>query len=173
MISFMVLGTPRSATTWLANLLTADDTICLHDPLLEHTTAQLDVMVIPGKRMGIADTAALTARDWIVAHPAKKIVLWRDVQEVNKSLGALGFRTLDPVSLRGLAFEVPRAKIYHWQAVFHPRYAEEICDFFGVRWDIYRFMELVKMNIQPHFSRLPVDPAAARDLVRRLYETLV
>lgn len=169
----MVLGTPRSGTTWLANLLNVGDTVCLHDPLLEHTTDQLDRMVIPGKRLGIADTAALTARDWIVAHPAKKIVLWRDVQEVNKSLGALGFRTLDPVAMRGLAFEVPRARVYHWQSIFHPKFAQEICDFFGVEWDVYRYQELIKMNIQPEFSKLPVDPAAAKDLIRRISEATV
>lgn len=164
----MVLGTPRSGTTWLANLLTTDSTLCLHDPLIEHTPAQLDVMQIPGKKLGIADTAALTARDWVVGHPAKKIVLWRDVKEVNVALGALGFRALDSVAMRGLAFEVPRARIYHWESIFHPKYAKEICDFFNVPWDVYRHQELIKMNIQPQFSKLPVDPAAIREFVQRV-----
>lgn len=168
MISFMVLGTPRSGTTWLANFLNTDSSLCMHDPLIEHTPAQLDQMVIPGKRFGIADTAALTARDWIVPHTAKKIVLWRDIKEVNKSLGQLAFRALDPVIMRGLAFEVPRAKVYHWQSIFHPKFAEEICDFFNVPFDIYRHQELVKMNIQPEFSKLPADPVAVKEFVRRV-----
>ena len=33
----MVIGLPRSRTTWMANWLTTTDTLCLHDPLANYT----------------------------------------------------------------------------------------------------------------------------------------
>ena len=33
MIDFMVIGLPRTGTTWASNWLTTDSTQCYHDPL--------------------------------------------------------------------------------------------------------------------------------------------
>ena len=41
-IEFMVLSAPRSASTWAANWLTTEKTLCLHDPVLEHYPEDLD-----------------------------------------------------------------------------------------------------------------------------------
>jgi hypothetical protein len=172
MISFMVLGAPRTGTTWLANLLTTDSTLCYHDPLLENTPEMLDKMLIPGKRLGIADTSALLCRSWICGHPAKKIVLWRPTPEINASLERLGLKALDPVLHRGLSFEVPKAKLIYWEYARTAHGAREVCEYLGVPFDEYRFQEIVKMNIQPEYRRLPIDPEAVRDLVQRQAEVM-
>lgn len=168
----MVLGGPRSATTWIANLLTTDTTLCLHDPLMHHTNVHLEKMEIPGKRIGIADTAAILWRDWVANHPAKKIILWRQPSEINASIERLGLTKIDPV---GHADRVSRLKgipIYPWNSIFKASVAYEICRYFDIPFCPYRFEELKKMNVQPHFASLPVDREAAQELVRRLAKEL-
>lgn len=171
-ISFMVLGGPRSATTWMANLLSTDTTLCLHDPLLEYTNVQLDKMIVPGKRIGISDTAALLWPEWLVSHPAKKILLWRDPAEINVSLRALGLSELDPAKHAARIAAVNGIKIYPSWMVFKAPIAFEICKRFGVPFCRYRFEELKKMNVQPHFKQVPVGREAAQELVRRLQKEI-
>jgi hypothetical protein len=55
MLDFIVLGLPRSATTWLANWLTTDRSLCLHDPFAKTLPEQWDA---GGKRLGISCTGA-------------------------------------------------------------------------------------------------------------------
>lgn len=173
MINFMVLGGPRSATTWLANLLTTDSTLCLHDPLLEHKPPQLDSMIIPGKRIGIADTAAMCNPGWVWAHSAKKVILWRDPAEMNVSLRTLGLQEIPPEKYTKLIQAAPRGvQTYPWQSVFTAPVAGAICRFFDVPFCRWRFEELKKMNIQPQFTRLPVGREAAQELVRRVQEAI-
>ncbi len=162
----MVLGGPRSATTWLANLLTTDETICLHDPLLEHTSVQLELLKFPGKRLvGISDTAALLFGDWL----AKKIVLWRDPIHINKAIAALGLREIDALGHTARVYALGnRVPLYQWDTVFKAPIAQAICRYFDVPFCRYRFEELKKMHIQPHFSALSVGREAAQELVRRL-----
>ena len=175
MISFMVLAGPRSATTWMANLLTTDTTLCMHDPSLEHRIQTLDQIGVPGKRLGIADTSALLWPDWLEKHPAKKVVLWRDPAEINTALRALGMRELDRVGHSnriGATLHWKNVRIYSWASVFQWKYAKSMCDFLGVPVDEWRYRELVKMNIQPQFQRLPLGKEAVQELVRRLAEEL-
>lgn len=172
-ISFMVLAAPRSATTWISNLLTTDHTICLHDPLLEYERHQLDQMTIPNKRVGIADSALLLHPDWLEKHPAKKILLWREPQEVNKALNVLGLREIEPGIHAKRIQALPRGvKQFYWATIFDHRIASEICRFFDVPFCRHRFEELKKMNVQPQFNRVPVGRAAAQDLVTRLAKEL-
>lgn len=171
MISFMVLGGPRSGTTWLANLLTTDTTLCLHDPLLEYKSTVLDNMVIPGVRVGIADTSALLYSDWLGQHRAKKVVLWRAPEEFNLSLRALGLAEVEPSAHAKRIATLPKGiKVYPWTGIFNWRTAREICVHFDVPFNRWRFEELVNMNVQPQFSRLPVGKEAAQELVRRFIE---
>ncbi len=171
MINFMVLGGPRSGTTWLANLLTTDTTLCLHDPLLEHQAHVLDAMYIPGLRIGIADTSALLYGDWLAQHRAKKVVLWRAPEEFNVSLRALGLAEVEPSAHAKRIAALPKGVlVVPWQSIFYWRVAKDICKHFDVPFNRWRFEELVKMNVQPQFSRLPVGKEAAQELVRRFIE---
>lgn len=171
MIDFMVLGAPRSATTWMANLLTTDTTICFHDPLLEYTRAFLDQMVIPGKRIGISCTSSLMWPEWLAKHPARKIILYRDPAEVNESLERLGLAAIDPELFRNAVQAQPNdVWMYKWDSVFRGQQAEEICKRLHVPFCAYRHFELSKMNVQPQMNRLPLDPSAVKELVDRFIE---
>jgi hypothetical protein len=168
MISFMVLGGPRSATTWLANLLTTDTTICLHDALLEHTASDLDKLMVPGKRVGISDTSASAFPEWVNAHQCPKIILYRDIEQINASLEALGLLPLDSKRHAARLLTIANARMYQWNAVFHGPHAMEICKHLNVPFCPWRFAELKKMNIQPQMNRLPIGKEAARELVKRI-----
>lgn len=91
MIDFMVIGLPRSGTAWAANWLTTDTTFCLHDPLAKYHHTELDGLV-SDKRLGVACTGLWTQPEWLNAHPAKKVILHRPLEEINRSLKAIGAR---------------------------------------------------------------------------------
>lgn len=172
-IRFMVLGGPRSGTTWLANLLTTDTTLCMHDPLLAHRAGQLDALDIPGKRLGIADTSALASPEWVWAHSARKVVLWRDPVEFNASLRMLGLREIDPqLYVRWIKAAPKGVPVIPWREIFSAAGAKRVCKQLDVPFDRWRFEELVQMNVQPEFTRVPVGREAAQDLVRRVAEAV-
>ena len=171
MINFMVLGGQRSGTTWLANLLTTDTTLCLHDPLLEYTPNQLDRSVVPGYRLGISCTASLLFNEWVQKHPAKKVLIYRDPEEINASCRALGLLEIDVSKQFALLGNV-EAPIFHWDHMFKPSGAEEICEILGVPFCKYRHFELRKMNIQPCWDKLDVSKEAVQNLARRIQEVL-
>jgi hypothetical protein len=170
MISFMVLAGPRSATTWVSQLLTTDSTLCLHDPLIEHTPGALDKMEIPGRHLGVAETSAMYMDSWTKHHPAKKVFLWRDPLEINCSLRLLGLPDIDAQKYMSWCAKQPPEQVHHWQSVFHAPTAEKICEYLGVPFCHHRFRELVKVNIQPEWARLPVDKNAVAALLRTALE---
>ena len=170
MIDFMILGGPRSATTWMANLLTTDHTLCIHDPLLLYTAHQLDQMVIPGKRIGISCTSSLLFPHWVNQHKAKKIILWREVEEINQSLLALGMIPLVKDDHLARLDAVPNVMVYNWKTVFRQQTAKEICERLGVLWCPYRHSELIAMNVQPQMNRLPLGKEAVEELTQRIME---
>ena len=88
MIDFMVLGLPRSGTAWLANLLTTDDSICLHESLMSFSVPELDALPHYGL-LGISETAGLFV-DEVRKYPCKKLIVERPLTEINESLQSLG-----------------------------------------------------------------------------------
>ena len=88
MIDFMALGLPRSGTAWLANLLTTDDSLCLHESLMRHSVNDLHQMQHQGL-FGISETAGLFF-DSVRLYPCKKLIVERPLKEINDSLVSLG-----------------------------------------------------------------------------------
>ena len=177
MIKFMVLGGPRSATTWCANWLTTDTTMCLHDPLLEYTRRNLDLLTVPGKQVGISCTSALLFPEWLEKHPAPKVVLYRPIEEINMSLEQLGLPVLDPAEHHkrirtALAYG---AHLYYYEDVFRSESAQEIWKHLlpHVPFDYHRHDLMAQFNVQPQFRRLPVSKDAVADLVQRSKEVLI
>lgn len=96
MIDFMVLGLPRSGTAWLANLLTTDTSLCLHESFMHHDLKQLDSKENPpAHKFGISETSAIFIPDEINQHSAFKIIIERPIDEINLSLYRLGLPCID------------------------------------------------------------------------------
>ena len=94
MIDFMIVGLPRSGTAWLANWFTTERSICWHEPLWQRSLAELDDMKGAGL-FGIADTMLLLmSADELNRHPAKKLIVHRELGDVNFSLSKLGLPSM-------------------------------------------------------------------------------
>lgn len=167
----MVIGLPRSGTTWAANWLTTGATLCAHDPLWETHYEDLDAVVPSraGNRMpGIACTGIWRWEDWVNAHPARKLILHRDIATVRASLRAIGL----PVPDRSAATVLDRMGGLHvpFDHLFDTGQAEALWSFLtdGLPFDGERHRELAQMNIQPQFDRIPVNRSVARRLATEL-----
>ena len=171
MISFMVLGGPRSGTTWAANWLTTDSTICLHDPLLEMPITQLQRLTFGGgQRLGISCTSACLYPDWVNAQKCPKVVLHRDVAAVNKSLRELGLVELIPHKHQARLLAIKDAMHVRYDHLFAPTAAERIAKYLGVPWDWARHDVLRQMRIEPMWKSLNVGKEASEQLVKRILE---
>lgn len=164
MIEFMVIALPRSGTTWASNWLTTDDTLCLHDPLWERHYSELDE-IVSRKRLGVSCTGLMLFPDWLNAHPARKVILHRDVVEVNESLSAIGMPTLEQDAEDRL-WRIDGRHVA-WTDLFdapHEIYEHLLQKEF----DEERHEELRKIAMQPNFEELTVN----KDAVRKLMEEL-
>lgn len=86
MLDFMIVALPRSGTAWLANWFTTERSMCWHEALWKHEMEDLDAMR-PSGLFGIADTCLILGDvDLINKHPARKLIVHRDLDEVNHSL---------------------------------------------------------------------------------------
>jgi hypothetical protein len=169
-IKFMVLSAPRSASTWTANWLTTAKTLCLHDPVLKHRPEDLDA--IPCDRMlGLACTALALQPAFVNAHPAKKVIVHRDLKEVNRSLISIGFTRLGPIWTDALekieGLHVEYADLF--TATYAPRIYKHLT---GLSFDAARHEELMSMHIEPHFDKIILRPDRAREFRKRVQEAL-
>lgn len=171
MIHFMVLGGPRSATTWAANWLTTDTTICLHDPLFEYEPAQLERMSFRGgKRFGISCTGSTLYPDWVNSLKCPKLVLYRDVNEINTSLRALGFVELIPSRNEARLAAIKNAMFIHYEDMFALSRAAIIAKYLGVPFDPDRYDVIRQMRVEPMYAHINVGKDAAMALVRKIQE---
>jgi hypothetical protein len=164
----MVLGTPRSGTAWVANWLTTDRTLCLHDPLWTHHYSELDQMLFPGRRVGVACTGLALFPQYLEKHPARKVILHRPIEEVNASLTQMGMPALgeawDGALDRIQGMHVP------WTDVLNPDRADEIHQFLlRRRLDTDRHAMLTRFNVQMAFEKIVPDRSAIRRLLSEFH----
>lgn len=170
MLDFMIIALPRSGTTWAANWLTGDRTFCAHDPLWTTHYSDIDAVVprrAPGRLTGISCTTIWRWPDWLSQHPARKLILHRDIEEVRESLIAAGV----PVFLDGAA-DLANIEGEHvpWTDLFDPARAAALWAWLtgGLPFDAERHAELVKLEIQPQLSAVKRDVALNRRLADEL-----
>jgi hypothetical protein len=161
LIKFMVIGLPRSRTTWMANWLTTTDTLCLHDPLAHYTIQELD-NYSTDKLFGISDTAIHMFGGKLNSHPAKKLIIHRPLIDINKSLGQSCVKEDSKTLLDDI-------KGMHVDYCDLNRMGKDIWSFLiGSKFDSERFRQLIGMNVQPHFSELkPINKAKIQEWLGR------
>lgn len=142
MIEFMVLGAPRSATAWCANWLTTDTTLCFHEPMSRWKFDSLD-NIQSSKTLGISCTVLGQIPSLINKHPARKVILHRDPQEVRDSMARLnirgGYDFYALIKVQGMHCQ--------WREVFdEPKAIYEYL--LGQKFDAERHHELLELNIQ-------------------------
>lgn len=172
MISFMVISGERSGSTWAANWLTTDTTLCIHDPLLRWRAGELDgIYPLMTKRKGVACTALQLMPEWVNAHPAKKIILHRPTEQIAKSLDAIG---VDSVFTPGTEDRLNQIKgcHSHYEDLFDPYCARVMAEYLGVPFDAHRHAELVQMNIQPQWAAVKVTKRGIEPLLDTIRNAL-
>lgn len=173
MIDFMVIALPRSGTTWAANWLTTDRVFCPHDPLYRVHYTDLDraIRQRAEKRVaGISCSGLWRWLDWVNAHPARKVVLHRDRDEVNESLAELGFPLSVSKRDADALHKVESARHFDYGSLFERHDAEAIWRYLTrLPFDSERHTELVQMSVEPRFDAVKRDP----DVVNRLGQELI
>lgn len=163
-IQFIIIGAPRSGTAWAANWLTTERTLCYHDPLFH--TALEDLDSLPCDRyLGIADTGLWMYPEYLAAHPATKVILHRDIAEVNYSLRRAGLPEVAADTNRKL-YTISGAH-FQWTALFEN--PQQIWSYlFGTHVDLKRHELLCKLNVQVDFEKVDPDPEVIRRLLERM-----
>lgn len=171
-LDFMVIALPRSGSTWTANWLSSETTFCLHDPLFYHHYLNLDSALSQDcfktyRKVGVSCTALWRWVDWVNHHPAKKVIIHRELEELNKSLVQLSLTPLtknDEKSLHDiLGLHVS------YEDLFNPIAAEEIWTYLmDTTFDRERHNLLTKFNVQPAFKTIKPDVSAVQALYSEL-----
>lgn len=121
----------------------------MHDPLYDHHYEDFDLIEIPRKALGLACTGLALFHEWVVLHPARKVILHRDPKEVNASLRAVGlpkcptalFHGLDKIGgLHVQWTDLLRNPAEIWQHLFPD---EDM--------DLVRHQHLVSFNVQSNW----------------------
>lgn len=161
----MILGAPRSGTAWAANWLSTERTLCLHDPLFNRDLDELDQ--IPCDRtLGVADTGLLLFPGFLARHPARKVILHRDLGEIENSLRRAGLPPLE----RNWDRELREIDGLHvdWRDLFErPGMIYEYL-FGHLMSDYPRHQLLCKLNVQMDFEKIDPDPAVTRRMLERM-----
>ena len=164
MIEFMIISAPRSASTWASNWLTTDTTLCLHDPLLRWPKEQWNSLQSV-KRLGIACTGVALFPAWINEHPARKVILHRELSDVDQSLANIGMTPIG--KYWGGVLEKIHGVHLPWSDLFErPKFIYEYL--LDLPFDAERHAYLREINIQPNFGNLSVNRVATARLMAEL-----
>lgn len=161
----MVVSGERSGSTWVANWLTTDKSICYHDPRMRWTEEQIRTLSAPGKRVGICCTYQGMDPEWANQQLVPTVILHRDPEEIRESfrkMGLIPFVHNPPLECVG-GWHVD------WRAPFDPAQAREIYEF--LLWqemDEARHKELVQMNIQPHWAGIAHSKESMMQLMAKI-----
>ena len=164
MIEFMIIAAPRSGTTWAANWLTTDNTLCLHDPLWTRHYSELD-SIKSLKTVGISCTGIMYFHEFLNKHSARKVILHRDLNEINKSLCDIGLTEMEQKNIDVLS------KINgihrHWTEIFDS--PKKIYEYLlELPFDEERHDQLKEIEMQPHFDGLTIGKETTRKFLEEL-----
>lgn len=165
MVEFMLLAAPRSGTTWASNWLTTDETLCLHDPLWTYHYSDLD-HIKTDKILGISCTGLYKFPEFINKHPARKVILHRNEEEINASLKEIG---LPPIS--NVEDDLNQISGFHvnWKWIFDE--PKEIYEYLtGLKFDAERHALLKEIEMQPNFPGLVINRDVTAKLLKELSE---
>lgn len=163
-VEFMLLSAPRSASTWASVWLTTDTTLCLHDPLWRWHYSELD-SIQSTKRIGVACTGLALFPEWINAHQARKVILHRDLAEVDASLERIGM-TACSKQWEGVLDRIDGVHL-EWTDLFtKPQYIYEYL--LDRPFDPERWAALREINAQPNFQQVSIDRRATARLMAEL-----
>jgi hypothetical protein len=156
MIKFMILGLPRSGTSWATVWLEMEGHNVIHDPTNNHHYNELDDLAVDG----IIDTGLYIFPEWLNDHPAKKVILHRERKEVITSMTRIRksvymFRPDRLDRIEGL--HVPWTDLFENPAPIYNH-------LFDTPFDEMRHARLREFRIEPCHERVIVDRHKVRQM---------
>jgi hypothetical protein len=160
-IDFIVLGLPRSGTTWLANWLTTDKSLCLHDPFAKSLPETWDA---GSKRLGISCTGAYLMPGWLCLQDCPVALIERNPEDCDASLHRMGLGTTWPLRT---AFKRADGRRWRFDDLWDEDKARELWAFLlpGLPFDTARYRLLKDMHIEPR--EVTQDAHITRELIAR------
>lgn len=160
-VSFMVIGLPRSGTTWAANWLTQFSSLCIHDPLYRAHYTEWEYALgrnAQGKTLGVSCTGVWRWPDWVNKYKARKLILHRDLGEIETSMSNLNMPSLDLIEAQKNLRQIDGMHV-HWLDLFNPDTALHIWKHLitDLPFSRPRHDELTMMKIEPMFTKVPID----------------
>lgn len=166
-LKFMVIGLPRSGTTWAANWLSTDDCLVTHDPLYRAHYSEWNE-----KFQAVSCTGIWRWPEWVNAQPCPKLILHRPEDEIFASLGQLGLADAiqpgdsDKLYLINGHHVDMKSLMEHGLAAHRAwRHLRPDVPFNGDRWQHY-----AEMNVQPQCQRIMPDHTTTQRLVDELFD---
>jgi len=162
-IDFIVLGLPRSGTTWLANWLTTDRSLCLHDPF---ALGAPETWPRDARRFGISCTGAFLFPKWLAQQQCPVAIIERDPEACDRSLHRIGLG--DTSGLIDTLHEVDGRR-WRFDDIWDEDKASELLAFLlpGMPFDALRYRMLRDIQIQPHMGKWRFDPSVFDEMKRR------
>jgi hypothetical protein len=141
---FIIGGLPRSGTTWLSAFLSTDDCLCLHDPSVDQSLEELTSWT-----GGICDTGIWYYTNWCRSNTDKFILIDKDVQEINKSLGKRSLPEIPPNLVT--TFHGIEVKRFYFELLFTEEGMRELWEFIypEKEFSLGRFNLFKGMHISP------------------------
>lgn len=170
MLDFMIIGLPRSGTTWAANLFTTDAVLCHHDPLYHTHYSEWDEKLKAPVPVGVSCTGIWRWTDWLNKHPARKVLLHRDSVAIADSMRQIGLPELDLMDAQNKLESVMGLHV-PYSDLFNPRECCKIWNYAvgdSVPFNERRYKLLVDIEMQPNFLGLTVGKQVTRRLMIEL-----
>lgn len=158
-LDFIVIGLPRSGTTWLANFLTTDASLCLHDPF---AGGMPETWPKDYRARGISCTGSWLMPKWVAKHRCPVAVIERDIASCDRSLAEVG---LPPVSWLSELFDQVPGRRFAFESLWNEDGARALWHYLlpWLPFDVLRYRLLRTMQVQP------MDPGKVDvDTVQRL-----
>jgi len=158
-MDFLIFTTPRSKSAWLANFLTYENMVCLHEPCTDILSLdEMDTLLIEGKKTGCVGSDLLVFADKLVdKYPeAKRILVYRDINEVAESLKRIGLD--NPKAISALSdivkhiSSIPNVILINFEQLMDTDNCRELWQFINpsVTVNEKRLDMLMNMNVQLH-----------------------
>ena len=162
-IDFVVLGLPRSGTTWLANWLTTDRTLCLHDPFSDGLP---ETWAGDERTFGISCTGAYMFPRWLGSLSCPVAVIERPVRDCDASAASIGFPSVESISGALASIDAPRWK---FEELWAEDRARALWDHLlpQIRFDSLRYRLLRRMQVQPYMPAWSYVPGVFEEMMRR------
>jgi hypothetical protein len=160
-LDFIVLAYPRSGTTWLANWLTTDRSLCLHDPF---AIGLPEAWPRDHRVRGISCTGSYMVEGFLDQFDCPVAIIERDRAECDRSLAAAG---LSGVGISTKALDAIDALRVPFEDLWNPAVARILWAHLlpTVPFDAIRYEMLCDMQVQPHMGKWTADAATMQHLL--------